>query len=433
MVDFVSQPSCSLTGSIRVPSDKSISHRALLLSSIAEGESRLYNLLMGEDNQATMAAMQAMGVDITTIDEAAHRVRGVGLLGLSQPKDPLNLGNSGTGLRLLAGLLAAQPFESRLVGDASLMQRPMKRIVEPLRKMGACIAMSLEGTPPLHLLPSRALHGIRYEMPIASAQVKSCLLLAGLYATGKTEIIESVPSRDHTESLLQAMGAAIVCQENTVTLQGGSKLQAQDITVPADISSAAFFIVAASIVPNSEIILTDVGINRTRIGVINILNMMDADITLENKREFSHEAVADIRVRTAALKGIEIPVAQVPLAIDEFPIIAIAAACAKGQTIIKDAKELRVKESDRISAMAAGFTKLGITVETYEDGMVIEGGVLQGGDVESFSDHRIAMSFAIAGAIAKDKVTIHDCKNVETSFPGFVELANQLGLKVNKV
>lgn len=430
MVDVVSQPAKALSGKLRVPSDKSISHRALLLSSIADGESLLHHLLMGEDNRATMAAMQAMGVDITQVDDTTHRVSGVGLWGLSQPADPLNLGNSGTGLRLLTGLLAAQPFESRLVGDESLMGRPMKRIVDPLRKMGARIGMSLEGTPPLHLLPSQSLHGIHYDMPIASAQVKSCLLLAGLYAAGQTEIIEPAPSRDHTERLLKAMGASIECSGNTVVLHPCKKLQSQDLTVPADISSAAFFIVAATIVPKSEIVLMDVGVNPTRTGIITILNDMGADIALENEREFGGEPVADIRVRSSLLKGIEIPEEQVPLAIDEFPIIAIAAACATGKTIIKGAKELRVKESDRIAAMAEGLTRLGISVETYDDGMCIEGGIIQGGEVNSFTDHRIAMSFAIAGAVAKSPVTIHDCKNIETSFPGFVSMTNQLGLNI---
>lgn len=430
MVEFTSKPSAPLKGTARVPSDKSISHRALLLSSIAEGESTLHHLLMGEDNKATMAAMQAMGVKIEALDDNTHLVKGVGLFGLTPPQDPLNLGNSGTGMRLLAGLLVGQPFESRMVGDASLMQRPMKRIVEPLRKMGARIAMSLNGTPPLHILPTHNLHGIQYKMPIASAQVKSCLLLAGLYATGKTEIIEPAPTRDHLERMLQAMGYVIHHNENSISLKSGGHLTGCEMHIPADISSAAFFIVAASIIPTSEIVLTQVGVNFTRIGVITILKKMGADIRLSNPIERSGEPVADINVRFAQLKGIDIPMNQVPLAIDELPVILIAAACAKGKTLLKGAKELRVKESDRIAAMAEGLQRLGITVEVFEDGMCVEGGTLQGGTVDSFADHRIAMAFVIAGAAAQAPVTIHNCENIETSFPQFKETATSLGLEI---
>jgi 3-phosphoshikimate 1-carboxyvinyltransferase len=430
MVNYHSQPSGPLKGAIRVPSDKSISHRAVILSSIAEGTSILRHLLMGEDNKATMNAMQAMGASIQAIDSATYQVEGVGLYGLQQAPIPLNMGNSGTGLRLLTGLLAGQSFESQLVGDQSLMKRPMKRIVVPLKKMGALIATSLEGTPPLHILPAAFLHGIQYSMPVASAQVKSCLLLAGLYADSPTEIIEPVPTRNYTEQLLSIMGAPIQVQGSTITLKRCQRLNPLDITIPADISSAAFFMVAATIIPGSELVLQEVGINPTRTGIINILKAMGADIQLENISEISGESVADIRVRSAQLTGIEIPVDQVPLAIDEMPVILIAAACAKGNTLLRGAEELRVKESDRIAAMADGLERLGIVVEVFSDGMHVEGGGLQGGEVDSFSDHRIAMSFLMAGAVASGPVIVRDCDNIETSFPDFIATAANIGLRI---
>jgi len=431
MVNFRSWPCRALTGTVRVPGDKSISHRALLLASIAEGESIVHDLLMGEDNKATMAALQAMGVAINPTNYNTHRIKGVGLQGLNPPNIPLDLGNSGTGLRLLAGLLVGQSFESSLIGDSSLMQRPMQRIVDPLKKMGAHITMSSEGTPPLHILPTSKLHGVTYAMPIASAQVKSCLLLAGLYATGKTEIIEPSPSRDHTERLLTAMEYPLEHCGNRVSLCGKGCLSAQEIYIPADLSSAAFFMVAASIVPGSNILLSQVGVNPTRIGVINILRMMGADLCLENVTQLGNEPVADIRVRYAQLKGINIPEDQVALAIDELPVILIAAACAQGVTTLRHAQELRVKESDRIQAMAEGLKSLGITVLVFEDGMSVEGGILHGGKVESFGDHRIALSFAIAGARAKGAIIIRHCDHVNTSFPDFIKLAKSIGLKLS--
>ncbi len=431
MVNFRSQTSRALTGTVRVPSDKSISHRALLLASIAEGESVVHNLLMGEDNKATMAALQAMGITISMANSNTHCIKGVGLQGFNPSNTPLDLGNSGTGLRLLAGLLVGQSFESSLVGDSSLMQRPMQRIVVPLKKMGAHITMSSEGTPPLHISSTSELHGMTYAMPVPSAQVKSCLLLAGLYAAGRTEIIEPSPSRDHTERLLTAMGYPLERCGNRVSLYGKGCLNAQEIYIPADLSSAAFFMVAASIIQGSNILLTQVGINPTRMGVINILRMMGADICLENVTQLGNEPVADIRVHFSQLKGVNIPVDQVPLAIDELPIILIAAACAQGITTLKHAKELRIKESDRIQAMAEGLKSLGITVVVFEDGMSVEGGILNGGEVDSFDDHRIALSFAIAGAKAKEAVIIRNCDHVNTSFPDFIKLAKSIGLRLS--
>lgn len=418
-ITFQSAPTKGLQGKIRVPGDKSISHRSLLLSAIAQGNSRIEGLLMGEDNLATMAALESMGVEIKKIGETDFEVQGVGLHGLKAPSKKLDLGNSGTGMRLLVGLLAGQDFDSEIVGDASLMKRPMKRIVDPLTQMGAKIEMSSKGTPPLKISGGQPLKGIDYVMPMASAQVKSCLLLAGLYAEGETRITEPAPTRDHTERMLKVFGYP-------------GMLKGTTIQVPADISSAAFFMVAASIIPDSNIVLKDVGVNPTRIGVITILKAMGANIVLENERTMSGEPVADIQIQSATLKGIEIPIKHVPLAIDELPVIMIAAACADGKTILKGAEELRVKETDRIAAVAEGLTKLGIEVETQKDGMIVQGGKFVGGEVNSFGDHRMAMAFAVAGTVATDSVMIRDCANVETSFPGFVEMANQLGMKVEK-
>ena len=333
-------------------------------------------------------------------------------------------------MRLICGLLAGQTFDSELTGDASLCNRPMGRVIDPLTMMGANIQSAEGGRPPLAIRGGQTLRSIHYELPMASAQVKSCVLLAGLYSEGRTSILEPGPSRDHTERMLRGFGYPVQSDQNTISLDGGGSLKGCDIDVPADISSAAFFLVAASIAPDSDLLLTHVGINPTRIGVINVLRLMGANITLHNKREVGGEPVADIHVRSALLKGIDIPIDQVPLAIDEFPALFIAAACATGRTVLRGAEELRVKESDRIVAMAEGLTTLGIVNDVLEDGIIIEGGAFGGGIIKTFHDHRIAMSFAIAALRAKDEITVLDCDHVATSFPGFDMLARGLGLQI---
>jgi 3-phosphoshikimate 1-carboxyvinyltransferase len=351
--------------------------------------------------------------------------------GLKAPRAALDLGNSGTSIRLLSGLLAGQLFDTQLTGDASLRARPMGRVIEPLLLMGADIQGQAGGRPPLQIAGGRPLRGIQYELPMASAQVKSCVLLAGLYSEGGTSVTEPAATRDHTERMLRGFGYEVTSDNGVISLAGGGSLLATNIDVPADISSAAFFLVAASIAPGSDLLLTHVGINPTRTGVLNILRLMGADITVKNQREVGGEPVADIRVRYAPLKGIEIPGEQVPLAIDEFPVLFIAAACAEGRTVLRGAKELRVKESDRIAAMAEGLTTLGIVNEVLEDGIVIEGGTLGGGVIHTHQDHRIAMSFAIAALRAEREISILDCDHVATSFPGFDALARGLGLQIS--
>jgi 3-phosphoshikimate 1-carboxyvinyltransferase len=429
-IDYIVQPGGKLSGRIRVPGDKSISHRSVMLGSLAEGTTRVTGLLEGEDVLSTLAAFRAMGVLADGPDNGKLVIHGVGLHGLKAPKQALDMGNSGTAMRLMTGILAGQKFNSELVGDASLSKRPMKRVSDPLGTMGAAIATNEGGRPPLRIAGGQKLHGIDYKMPVASAQVKSCLLLAGLYAEGETSVTEPAPTRDHTERMLRGFGHAVKTQGARVSVQGGGRLKACNIDVPADISSATFFLVGASIAPDSDIVLEHVGINPTRIGVINILKLMGANLELLNPREAGGEPVADIRVRAAQLRGVRIPEDQVPLAIDEFPALFIAAACAQGETVLTGAHELRVKESDRIAVMAQGLKLLGIAVRETPDGIVIQGGRLQGGEIDSHGDHRIAMSFAMAALRAGGPVTVRDCKNVDTSFPGFVELARQTGLTI---
>ena len=428
---FFVEPGNRLTGSIRVPGDKSISHRSIMLGSIAEGITEVSGFLQGEDNIATINAFRSMGVEIEGPDADGHvRIHGVGLHGLSEPDKELDLGNSGTAMRLLTGLLAGQKFNSVLTGDQSLNTRPMRRVTDPLATMGAEIETTDAATPPLTIHGNKTLKPIQFEMKVASAQVKSCLLLAGLYADGETCVTEPAPTRDHTERMLEGFGYAVKRNGSTVCIHGGGHLQATKIDVPADISSTAFFMVGASIAEGSDIILEHVGINPTRIGVINVLKAMGANITINNERTAGGEPVADIRVQSAALHGIEIPEDQVPLAIDEFPAIFVAAACAEGKTVLTGAKELRVKESDRIQAMADGLIALGVDAVPTEDGMVIHGGKIQGGEVDSLGDHRIAMSFAMAALRAEGPITINDCANVNTSFPDFAGIANKAGLAV---
>jgi len=429
-VIFQAQPGGRLTGSLRVPGDKSISHRSIMLGSLADGTTQISGFLEGEDSLATLAAFRAMGVDIEGPTNGKVTVHGVGLHGLKAPTQALYLGNSGTSIRLLAGLMAGQAFDATMTGDASLSKRPMRRVTEPLVSMGAVIDTTEQGTAPLKVHGGSSLKGIDYKMPVASAQVKSCVLLAGLYAQGKTCVTEPAPTRDHTERMLQGFGYPVQVNGSTVCLEGGGTLTATTIEVPADISSAAFFLVGASIAEGSQLKLEHVGMNPTRIGVINILRTMGANIVVSNEREVGGEPVADLTVTSAPLKGIQIPQDQVPLAIDEFPVLFIAAACAEGETVLTGAEELRVKESDRIQVMADGLQALGIDARPTPDGMIIQGGRLGGGEVQSHGDHRIAMAFAIASLRASGPITIHDCANVNTSFPNFVSLASGAGLNI---
>jgi 3-phosphoshikimate 1-carboxyvinyltransferase len=427
---FQVSPGGNLQGKIRVPGDKSISHRSIILGSIAEGVTYIKGFLEGEDALATLEAFRAMGVNIEGPDQGEVVVHGVGLDGLKKPEKALYLGNSGTSMRLLSGLLAGQSFASTLTGDASLSSRPMRRVTNPLAEMGAQITTTENGTAPLQINGTSGLKGITYPMPVASAQVKSCLLLAGLYAAGETTVIEPAPTRDHIERMLNGFNYPVQRHGNQITICGGGKLIATDCDVPSDISSAAFFLVAASIAADSNVVLQHVGVNPTRTGVIDILKLMGADINIFNERVVSGEPVADIQVRSSQLHGIDIPEHLVPLAIDEFPVLFVAAACAQGQTRLTGAKELRVKESDRIQVMADGLQILGVAAQPTDDGMIIQGGPLGGGEVISHGDHRIAMSFAVAGLRASEPITIQDCENVNTSFPGFVSLAQSLGLNI---
>ena len=441
IVNYVAKPGGKLSGEFRVPGDKSISHRSIMLGSLAEGTTEVTGFLEGEDSLATLQSFRDMGVVIEGPHRGRVTVHGVGLHGLKTPPNALYLGNSGTSMRLLSGLMSAQNFDVEMTGDASLSKRPMNRVADPLRAMGAIIDSAENGRPPLKIkgretiTGGQPLKGIHYVLPMASAQVKSCLLLAGLYAEGETTVIEPAPTRDHTERMLKGFGYPVEVDGPKVTVRPGGKLIATAIDVPSDISSAAFFMVAASIAKDSDITLQHVGINPTRVGVINILRQMGANIEMFNQKEVGGEPVADLRIRSAQLKGIQIPEDQVPLAIDEFPAIFIAAACAEGTTVLTGAEELRVKESDRIQAMVDGLQILGVDAVGTEDGAIIKGfgseGSFNGGEVDSVDDHRIAMSFTIASLRANAAILVKDCANVGTSFPGFVELANGCGINVS--
>ena len=429
---FLVEPGGLLSGSIRVPGDKSMSHRTVMLGALAEGTTVATGFLEGQDALCTVQAFRDMGVTIRGPERGKIEIEGVGMHGLKAPANVLDMGNSGTSIRLLSGLLAAQTFDSTMTGDASLQKRPMGRVTTPLAKMGAVIE-SNEGRPPLHIRGNKALQGIHYEMPVASAQVKSCVLLAGLYAEGRTSVTEPAPTRDHTERMLRGFGYDVHCENAVISVQGGGALKATSLDIPADISSAAFFLVAASIAEGSDLTLEHVGMNPTRSGVITILTLMGADIEVLNEREVGGEPVADLRVRSAPLTGIDIPEDLVPLAIDEFPVLFIAAACASGKTTLSGAEELRVKESDRIASMAEGLTTLGIENEVTPDGIVISGGVMSGGEVNTFHDHRIAMSFSVAALRATGTIQVNDCDHVATSFPGFASLAAGTGLRISEV
>lgn len=430
MITIISSPSAGLKGTFRVPGDKSISHRSIMLGSLANGITEVSGFLEADDALATLSAFEQMGVKIERIETGRLRIHGVGLHGLKAPQNTLDVGNSGTSMRLLSGILAGQQFDSVLTGDRSLTKRPMRRVLDPLSLMGANVESTALGTSPLKIKGKTELTGIHYAMPMGSAQVKSCLMLAGLYAAGTTTIEEPAVTRDHTERMLRGFGYPVSTNKNQVSLEGGGALTATSIDVPGDISSAAFFMVAASITPNSEITLKHIGINPTRTGIIDILLKMGADIGLDNERLVGGEKVADIHVKSSQLIGIQVPEDLVALAIDEFPVIFIAAAYAKGTTVVTGAEELRVKESDRIQAMVDGLQSLGVNIEGTSDGAVIKGGLVQPGSIESFDDHRIAMAFAVAGLNAEGTVTVNNCENVSTSFPGFVELATDCGFKL---
>ncbi len=430
---FEVAPGGRLLGRLRVPGDKSISHRAIMLGAVADGVTRITGFLEGADALSTRNIFQAMGVRIDGPEGGRVTVHGVGRDGLRAPSAPLDCGNAGTAMRLLMGLLAGQAFASELVGDETLMRRPMRRVADPLALMGARIETDGD-CPPVRISPSDGLRGIDFRLPVASAQLKSALLLAGLYASGRTTLVEPAPTRDHTERMLGGFGVRVERDGARVAIEGGQRLAGCTIDVPADISSAAFFLVGASIAPGSDLVLEHVGMNPTRTGVIDILRLMGADITVLAEAEVGGEPVADLRVRSAALHGIDVPEALVPLAIDEFPAVFIAAACARGRTRVSGAAELRVKESDRIATMAEGLHALGVATEPTADGMLIEGRAdgpaFSGGRVQAHGDHRIAMSFAMAALRASAPVAIGDTENVATSFPGFVPLAAGAGLGI---
>jgi 3-phosphoshikimate 1-carboxyvinyltransferase len=427
-------PGGSIAGTLTVPGDKSISHRALMLGAIAQGETAISGFLAAADCLATAHALEALGVRIAWPAPTEVRIAGVGEGGLRAAAAPLDMGNAGTAMRLMMGLLAPQPFSTTLVGDASLMRRPMERVAVPLRLMGAHIETHA-GCPPVQIQGTPALRAIQYALPVASAQVKSALLLAALKADGRTRLSEPAPSRDHTERMLRAFGVELLQHGPTLALEGGQSLRGTHIQVPADFSSAAFFLVAGVLAAEQPLVLTNIGVNPTRIGLIEILRRMGADIRIHPRssapaaREL--EPVADIEVRKSALRGITVPESLVPLSIDEFPVLFVAAACASGETVVRGALELRVKESDRLAAMAAGLDVLGVENQLLSDGLWLRGAdSLGGGSIDSRGDHRIAMAFAVAALRARAPLEIRDVANVATSFPGFLSTARQAGLQI---
>jgi 3-phosphoshikimate 1-carboxyvinyltransferase len=433
---FEAQPARSVSGTMAVPGDKSISHRALMLSGVAEGTSEVNGFLASEDCLASLAAMRALGVPIDRPGPTQVVIHGVGLRGLQDPGFALDMGNAGTAMRLFTGLLSAQAFDSRLIGDASLMQRPMERVAKPLREMGADVRTRL-GKPPVDIGGGRGLRGIEYRMPVASAQVKSAILLAALYADSATTVIAPAVNRDHSERMLESCGVRIDTDGLRTTLHPPQRLSNQRINVPGDFSSAAFFIVAGLLgAAPGGLLIQNVGLNPTRTGLLDVLRSMGGDIEVQNPRQSGAEPVADLLIRASELRGVRMPAALVPLAIDELPVLFVAAACASGETVVTGAEELRVKESDRIAAMSAGLKSLGVAHEVLPDGMRIEGRgegpAFSGGEIDSFGDHRIAMSFAVASLRAAAPIGILDVANVATSFPGFVGLARSVGLDVRE-
>lgn len=429
---FQVTPSTIHDASVTVPGDKSVSHRALMLGSIAEGRSEVSGFLAGEDCLATLAAMRVLGVNIQQPGPTEMLIEGVGLHGLQAPDVDLDLGNSGTAMRLMAGLLSGQSFDSVLTGDESLTGRPMGRIIKPLTAMGAKIE-SLDGKPPLAIYKADKLQAIDYELPMASAQVKSAVLLAGLYADGVTSVTEPAVTRDHTERMLGSMGVSVTKAGGKISVQGGQQLRGCNIKVPGDLSSAAFVILAALLAEDADIQITNVGVNPTRTGVIDILQAMGADISLENPQLLGEEPVADIRVRSSQLQGGPVDPALVSLAIDEFPVLFVAAAAASGKTEFSRIGELRVKESDRIAAMSEGLRILGIQVDESSDAAVVHGGQFSGGTVKSHGDHRIAMSLAVAGTVASEAVLVEDVAAVDTSFPGFCDCMASTGANIRPI
>jgi 3-phosphoshikimate 1-carboxyvinyltransferase len=430
------EPGGSVSGTLTVPGDKSISHRALMLGAIAEGTTDVGGFLAGEDCLATAGALSALGVKIEGLGSRQVRVHGVGSAGLRGAAAPLDLGNAGTAMRLMMGLLAPQRFPSTLIGDSSLMRRPMERVAVPLRLMGAQISTE-SGHPPVQIQPAAQLRAIHYQLPVASAQVKSAILLAALGAKGRTRITEPAPSRDHTERMLAAFGAELLHEGPTIAIEGGQSLRGTQLAVPADFSSAAFFIVAGCLAATAPLVITNVGINPTRTGLLELLQRMGADIRLQRRAPSGPpgaEPVADIEVRASTLHGIAVPEALVPLAIDEFPVFFIAAACASGETVVRGAHELRVKESDRLAATAAGLAVLGVEHRLLPDGLWLRGAAgFGGGRIDSRGDHRIAMAFAIAALKARAPLLIEDVANVATSFPGFVGTARASGLQIQEL
>ena len=436
MLGFKAHPAMRVFGTMSVPGDKSISHRALMLSGIAEGVSEVSGFLASEDCLASLAAMRALGVHIEQTSATRVLIHGVGMHGLKRAGRALDMGNAGTAMRLFTGLLSAQKFDSQLIGDASLMKRPMERVAKPLREMGADVR-TRNGTPPVDIGGNRGLHGIDYQMPIASAQVKSAILLAALYAAEPTTITAPGMSRDHSERMLKSGGVKLDIDGLRITLHPPQRLVSQKINVPGDFSSAAFFIVAGLLAaPVEGLVIQNVGLNPTRVGLLTILRRMGANIEIFNPRESGAEPVADLRVFASPLHGIAVPKDLVSLAIDELPVLFIAAACAQGETRVTGAEELRVKESDRIAAMSAGLTALGVAHTALPDGMQIsgreQGNAFTSGAIDSFGDHRIAMSFAIASLRAAGAIAIRDVANVATSFPDFVPLAQSVGLALSE-
>lgn len=425
---IIARPGVEVSGRIRVPGDKSISHRALMIGALADGRTRIRGFLPGEDCLATLAALRTLGVQIDTTDPDCIVVEGVGLHGLRAPLAPLDMGNSGTGMRLLAGILAGQPFATELTGDDSLRRRPMERVAGPLRDMGATVETT-NGKPPVRIT-GRALKPIDYTSPVASAQVKSAILLAGLFASGDTRVTEPGISRDHTERMLETFGAEISYGNRVATIHGPGHLTACDVSVPGDLSSAAFALGAGCLAAGAGLSVAGVGINPTRTGVLDILRLMGARIRVDERLIMGKEPVATLRVEPSRLHGVEIPERLIPLAIDELPLVFALAACADGTTVVSGAEELRHKESDRIAVMAAGLRKLGIEVEERADGALIHGGQLRSGVVDSAGDHRIAMAFSVAAMRAEGPVEILDTANVATSFPNFVPLMQSIGLQV---
>lgn len=427
---YVARPVAAVRGEVTVPGDKSISHRSLMLAGIARGRTRVEGFLESEDCLATLRAMQALGVHVERPAARTVVIDGVGLHGLCAASDVLDMGNAGTAMRLFTGLLSGQSFDSVLIGDSSLMKRPMERVATPLRAMGAHVETA-GGLPPVKIGGGRKLSAIHYDMPVASAQVKSAVLLAGLYAQGVTSVTEPAVTRDHSERMLESFGANVIVKGRTASVAGNPDLRACDISVPGDLSSAAFFLVAGALAAQGTLVIRNVGLNPTRTGVLDILRLMGATIRVVNPRRSGAEPVADLEVERSDLRGIDVPPELVPLAIDEFPAIFVAAACAQGQTRVTGAAELRVKESDRIAVMAQGLQSLGANVEVLPDGMRLEGGGLSGGRVDSRGDHRIAMAFAVASVRASGPIEILDVANVATSFPGFVSTGRGVGLAID--